>query len=320
MDMIGDEPLSVLNEIDFFSVRRSAKSMFSGSIPALVTPFDDHGAFDEAAYRALIDWQIDKGSAALVPCGTTGEAATLTAEEHFGIVAICVDQVRGRVPVLAGAGSNDTQVAAANLRRAKEAGADAALMVPPYYNRPSQEGIFRHFEALAKDTPLPIVLYNVPGRTVTDILPATMARIVTAFPDIFIGVKDATGALARVTHQRATCGEGFVQLSGNDDLALAFNAVGGTGCISVSANVAPRLCADFQAACATGDYATALTLHDRLFPLHEAMFTDASPGPVKYALGRVRPGFPAGLRLPMTPANEASRAAVDAALAHARLI
>ncbi len=294
--------------------------MFSGSIPALVTPFDGGGAFDEAAYRALIDWQIDEGSAGLVPCGTTGEAATLTAEEHFAVVAVCVDQAKGRVPILAGAGSNDTRVAADNLRRAKDAGADAALMVPPYYNRPSQEGIFQHFAALAEDAPLPIVLYNVPGRTVTDILPATMARIVTAFPDVFIAVKDASGALARVSQQRSGCGEGFVQLSGNDDLALAFNAMGGTGCISVSANVAPRLCADFQAACAAGDYTKALELHDRLYPLHDAMFTDASPGPVKYAMTRIRPGFPAGLRLPMTPADGASRGAVDAALAHAGLL
>ncbi|MDQ2891891.1 MAG: 4-hydroxy-tetrahydrodipicolinate synthase [Pseudomonadota bacterium] len=294
--------------------------MFSGSIPALITPFSDDGAFDEAAYRALIDWQIDEGSAGLVPCGTTGEAATLTVEEHFAVVAVCVDQAKRRVPILAGAGSNDTRVAADNLRRAKDAGADAALMVPPYYNRPSQEGIFQHFAALAKDAPLPIVLYNVPGRTVTDILPTTMVRIVTAFPDVFIAVKDASGALARVSQQRSGCGEGLVQLSGNDDLALAFNAMGGTGCVSVSANVAPRLCADFQAACAAGDYATALTIHDRLYPLHDAMFADASPGPVKYAMTRVRPGFPAGLRLPMTPANEAACRLVDAALTHAGLI
>ena len=293
--------------------------MFSGSIPALVTPFADGGAFDEAAYRALIDWQIDEGSSALVPCGTTGEAATLSADEHFAIVGVCVDQARGRVPVIAGAGSNDTRVAAENLRRAKEAGADAALMVPPYYNRPSQEGIFRHFAALAGAAELPIVLYNVPARTVTDILPATMARIVTAFPDVFVAVKDATGAIARVSQQRAGCGEGFVQLSGNDDLALAFNAMGGSGCISVSANVAPRLCAEFQAACQAGDYAKALAYQDRLYPLHEALFTDASPGPVKYAMSRVRLGFPRGLRLPMTWPSEASQAAVDAALSHAGL-
>ena len=294
--------------------------MFSGSIPALVTPFTTDGAFDEAAYRALIDWQIAEGSSALVPCGTTGEAATLTADEHFAIVRVCVDQTAGRVPVIAGAGSNDTAVAAANIARARDAGANAALMVPPYYNRPSQEGIYQHFAKLAETAQLPIVLYNVPGRTVTDIQPATMARIVNAFPAVFVAVKDASGAIARVSAHRDACGPDFVQLSGNDDMALAFNAMGGRGCISVSANVAPRLCAAFQAACQAGDYAAALALQDRLYPLHDALFTDASPGPVKYAMTRVREGFPAGLRLPMTWPSDASRAAVDVALAHAGLI
>jgi 4-hydroxy-tetrahydrodipicolinate synthase len=294
--------------------------MFSGSIPALVTPFAADGAFDEAAYRDLIEWQIAQGSSALVPCGTTGEAATLSADEHFGIVAVCVDQTRGRVPVIAGAGSNDTEVAAANIARAKQAGADAALMVPPYYNRPSQEGIYRHFAALAATAELPIVLYNVPARTVTDIQPATLVRIVTEFPAVFVAVKDASGVMTRVSQHRAGCGDSFAQLSGNDDMALAFNAMGGRGCISVSANVAPRLCADFQAACEAGDYAAALALQDRLYPLHDALFTDASPGPVKYAMTRVRPGFPAGIRLPMTWPSEASRKAVDAALVHAGLV
>jgi 4-hydroxy-tetrahydrodipicolinate synthase len=293
--------------------------MFSGSIPALVTPFAADGAFAEDAFRELVEWQIVEGSAGLVPVGTTGEAATLTYEEHFGVVRICVDQAKGRVPILAGAGSNDTRVAIANVHAAKDAGADAALMVPPYYNRPSQEGIFRHFEAIAKETSLPIVLYNVPGRTVTDIQPATMARIVKAFPAVFIGVKDATGSLGRVTEQRLGCGQDFIQLSGNDETALAFNAMGGTGCISVTANVAPRLCADFQAAWAAGDIAKARALHDRLYPLHIAMFTDASPGPVKYALGKVKPDWPLHLRLPMTEAGEVSRAAVDAAMAAAGL-
>ena len=294
--------------------------MFSGSIPALVTPFDAAGGFAEAAFRDFVEWQIAEGSAALVACGTTGEAATLSAEEHFHVVRVCVDQARGRVPVIAGAGSNDTRVAAANLRAAREAGADAALMVPPYYNRPSQEGIFRHFEALAADAPLPIILYNVPGRTVTDIQPATLIRIVQAFPALFVGVKDASGVLPRVTQHRLALGADFAQLSGNDDLALAYNAMGGIGCISVSANVAPRLCADFQAACAAGDMGRALALHDRLYPLHDALFTDASPGPVKYAMTRVRPGFPPQLRLPMTPAGDAARAAVEAALVHAGLV
>ncbi len=220
------------------------------------------------------------------------------------------------MPVIAGAGSNDTRVAIQNFRAAREAGAGAVLMVPPYYNRPSQEGIFRHFEAVQAECALPILLYNVPGRTVTDILPATMARIVKAFPGKFVGVKDATGNLGRVSEQRSGCGPDFCQLSGNDETALAFNAMGGVGCISVTANVAPRLCADFQAAWAAGDTAKALELHDRLYPLHIAMVTDASPGPVKYAVGKVRPGFPGELRLPMTEADEASRAAVDAALAH----
>ena len=293
--------------------------MFSGSIPALVTPFDVHGDFIESAYRELIEWQIAEGSAALVPCGTTGGAATLTKGAQFAIVRICVDQAKGRVPVIAGAGSNDTRVAAANLAAAKEAGADAALMVPPYYNRPSQEGIYRHFAALAPQAGLPIVLYNVPARTVTDIQPETLIRIVADFPEVFVAVKDASGVLQRVSQHRAALGAGFCQLSGNDDLALGFNAMGGVGCISVTANVAPRLCADFQSACAAGDYAKALELHDRLFALHVALFTDASPGPVKYAMTRVRPGFPDGLRLPMTPAGEVARKAVDAGLARAGL-
>lgn len=294
--------------------------MFSGSIPALVTPFGPDGAFDEPAYRDLIEWQLAEGSSALVPCGTTGEAATLSVEEHFHIVAVCVDQVKGRVPVIAGAGSNDTRVAIHNIRAAKAAGADCALMVPPYYNRPSQEGIFQHFAAVATSCDLPIMLYNVPGRTVTDIAVETMARLHTAYPQSFVAVKDATGNLARVTQQRLACGVDFIQLSGNDETALAFNAMGGVGCISVTANVAPRLCAAFQAAWAAGDVATARTFHDRLFPLHLAMFTDASPGPVKYAMTKIRPGFPRALRLPMTWPSEASQRAVDAALAVAGLV
>jgi 4-hydroxy-tetrahydrodipicolinate synthase len=244
----------------------------------------------------------------------------MPAGEHFEVVRVCVEQTKGRVPVIAGAGSNDTAVAIANVRSAREVGADAVLMVPPYYNRPSQEGIFRHFEAVQAACELPIILYNVPGRTVTDIHVETMARLVKAFPGKFVGVKDATGNLGRVTEQRAGCGADFIQLSGNDETALAFNAMGGTGCISVTANVAPRLCAEFQAAWAAGDTAGALALHDRLFPLHIAMFTDASPGPVKYAMGKVRPGFPTELRLPMVEPGEASRAAVEAALAHAGLV
>lgn len=294
--------------------------MLSGSIPALVTPFDAGGGFAEQAFRDLIEWQIAEGSTALVACGTTGEAATLDKDEHFHVVRVCVDQARGRVPVIAGAGSNDTRVAVANLHAAKAAGADAALMVPPYYNRPSQDGIAQHFAVLAAAATLPIVLYNVPGRTVTDILPATVARIVAANRAIFVGIKDATGSLQRVSEHRAALGADWCQLSGNDDLALAFNVMGGQGCISVTANVAPRLCSEFQAACAASDYALARDFHDQLFLLHTALFTDASPGPVKYALSRVRPRTPRALRLPMTWPGETSQRAVDAALAHAGLI
>lgn len=294
--------------------------MFSGSIPALATPFTSDGAFDETAFRTLVEWQIAGGSSALVACGTTGEAATLSAEEQFRAVSVCVDQAKGRVPVIAGAGSNDTRVAGQNLHVARAAGAAAALMVPPYYNRPSQEGIYQHFATLARGAELPILLYNVPSRTVTDIQPATLARIVAEFPNVFVGIKDSSGLLVRVSEHRASLGSGFCQLTGNDDLALAFNAMGGVGCISVTANIAPRLCAEFQAACQASDYARAIQFQDRLFPLHTALFTDASPGPVKYALSRVRPGFPGSLRLPMTGASEPSRAAVDAALIHARLI
>jgi len=293
--------------------------MFSGSIPALVTPFDTDGAFAERAFRDLVEWQISEGSSALVPCGTTGEAATMTKDEHFEVVRVCVDQAKGRVPVLAGAGSNDTRVAIANIQAAKVAGADAALMVPPYYNRPNQEGIFRHFEAVVAACDLPIVLYNVPGRTVTDMAVETIGKLARTFPSV-IGIKDATGAIARVSAQRAAAGADFCQLSGNDDMALAFNAMGGRGCVSVTANVAPRLCAEFQAACQAGSYAKALGLQDRLYPLHAALFTDASPGPVKYAMSKVRPDFPEVLRLPMTWPGEASQRAVDAALAHAGLV
>ncbi len=294
--------------------------MFSGSIPALVTPFTPDGSFDETAFRALIEWQIAEGSSALVVCGTTGEAATLSTEEHFSVVRAGVEQVRGRVPVIAGAGSNDTRAALANLHAVKEAGADAALVVAPPYNRPSQEGIYGHFAALAREAELPIVIYNVPARTVTDILPATLARTVSEFPGVFVAVKDSSGLLARVSEHRASLGPDFCQLTGNDDLALAFNALGGVGCISVTANCAPRLCAEFQGACAAGDYVLARSFQDRLFPLHAALFSDASPGPVKYALTRLRPGFPEGIRQPMTWPCQMSRDAVDAALSHAELI
>ena len=290
--------------------------MFFGSIPALVTPFAA-GRVDQAIIRDFVAWQIEQGSNALVPCGTTGEAATLSDDEHRKVIEIAVEVAAGRVPVIAGCGSNNTAHAVELTNSAKEAGADAALHVPPYYNRPNQEGIYAHLAAVA-DLDLPILLYNVPSRTITDIAVETMARL-SRLPNV-VGVKDATGNLARVSAQRHACGADFAQISGNDDMALGFNAMGGVGCISVSANVAPKLCSDFQKATREGRWDDALKLQDKLYPLHAALFSDASPAPTKYALSRVRPGFPAELRLPLVEASDASKRAVDAALEHAGLI
>lgn len=293
--------------------------MFSGSIPALVTPFRD-GAVDEAAFRRLVDWQIGQGSTALVPCGTTGEAPTLTNEEQHRLFAACVEAAAGRVPVIAGCGSNDTQTALWHMQVAKEVGARAALMVAPYYNRPSQAGLLAHFSYLAERVDLPIVLYNVPGRTVTDIKVETVVELARRFPDRVVGIKDATGDMTRVTEHRMALGEAFCQLSGNDESALAYNASGGVGCISVTANVAPALCAQFQAASAAGDAARAHDLNQRLYPLHRALFSDASPGPVKYALSRLHDWLGEDLRLPLVPCSTEARKAVDAGLERAGLI
>ncbi len=291
--------------------------MFSGSIPALVTPFCD-GAFSERHFRALIDWQIEQGSSALVPCGTTGESSTLSNAEHHRVIEICVEQAAGRVPVIAGCGSNDTTNALLHLNFSKKCGAAAGLCVAPYYNRPNQQGIYAHFKALTEKNDLPIILYNVPARTVTDIKPDTVAEL-SKFPTI-AGIKDASGDLGRVTEHRLDCAAGFCLLSGVDELSLAFNANGGVGNISVTANVAPKLCAEFQQACASGDYELARNLNDTLYPLHKALFSDASPGPIKYAMSRVIGGFPAELRLPMTPPSEAACKLVDAALENAGLV
>ena len=293
--------------------------MFSGSIPALITPFTT-GSVDEGAFRRLVDWQITEGSAALVPCGTTGEAPTLSNDEQHRLFAVTVEAAAGRVPVIAGCGSNDTQTALWHMQEAKALGADAALMVAPYYNRPSQAGLLAHFSYLAEKVDLPIVLYNVPGRTVTDIKPETVAELARRFPDRIIGIKDASGDMTRLTAHRLALGPGFVQLCGNDDMALQYNAGGGEGCISVTANVAPRLCAEFQAASLAGDTARAHALNERLFPLHQALFTDASPGPVKYALTRVCDWLNEEVRLPLVACSAESRRAVDAGLAHAGLI
>jgi 4-hydroxy-tetrahydrodipicolinate synthase len=291
--------------------------MFSGSIPALVTPFCD-GSFDEKAFRKLVDWQIDNGSSALVPCGTTGESSTLSNAEHHRVIEVCVEQAAGRVPIIAGCGSNDTANARLHMNFSKKCGAAAGLIVAPYYNRPNQDGIYAHFATVAERVDLPIILYNVPGRTVTDIEPETVCRL--AKLKTVIGIKDASGDLSRVTDHRMGIEGDFCQLSGDDELALPFNAAGGVGCISVTANVAPKLCSQFQEACKNNDFKLARELNDKLYPLHYAMFSDASPGPVKYALTRVHDWIGEELRLPLTPCSDAARAQVDAALEHAGLL
>jgi len=291
--------------------------MFFGSIPALVTPFSG-GRVAEDTFAEFVEWQITEGSNALVPCGTTGEAATLTADEHREVIARTVQVAKGRVPVIAGCGTYSTAASIERVRAAADVGADAALIVVPYYNKPSQAGLAAHFEAIAEASPLLIVIYNVPSRTVADISVETLAQV-AKHPRI-VAIKDATGNLARVSAQRLACGEEFIQLSGNDDMALGFNAMGGVGCISVTANVAPRLCSDFQKAMREGRWGDALNLQDKLYPLHAALFTDASPSPTKYALSKIRPAFPQELRLPLVEASEASKRAVDAALSHAGLI
>jgi 4-hydroxy-tetrahydrodipicolinate synthase len=290
---------------------------FKGSIPALITPMKN-GAFDEAAFRKFVGWQIKQGSHGLVPVGTTGESPTLTPEEHKAVVKICVSEAAGRVPVIAGAGSNNTAEAVEYTKHAKSAGADAALVVVPYYNKPTQDGIYAHYKAIAEAVDIPIIVYNVPGRTVASISVETLARLSHDFKNI-VGTKDASADLTRPSRQRLMSGEKFIQLSGEDGTALGFNAHGGVGCISVTANVAPRLCADLQEATLKGDYAAALKLQDRLMPLHHAMFVEASPGPVKFAaslLGLCEPDT----RLPLIPVMDSTKATVREALIHAGLL
>jgi 4-hydroxy-tetrahydrodipicolinate synthase len=291
--------------------------MFFGSIPALVTPFSGE-CVDEDSLSAFVDWQIEQGSNGLVPCGTTGEVATLTADEHRNVIATVVRVAKGRAPVIAGTGTYSTAASIERTRAAADLGADAVLAVVPYYNKPSQAGLAAHFTAIADASPIPVVVYNVPSRTVADISVETLGEI-AKHPKI-VAVKDATGNLARVSAQRISCGTDFCQLSGNDDMALGFSAMGGAGCISVSANVAPKLCSEFQRAMREKRWDDALELQDKLYPLHAALFTDASPAPTKYALSRVRKGFPTDLRLPLVEASDASKRAVDAALEHAGLI
>lgn len=290
--------------------------MLHGSNTALITPFKN-GAVDEAAFAKLVDWQVVQGSHGLVPCGTTGESPTLSHSEHQRVVEICIEAVAGRVPVIAGAGSNSTAEAVAFTEHAAKAGADAVLHVTPYYNKPTQAGLIAHFEAISDASALPIVIYNIPGRSIVDMTPETMG--VLAKRDNIIGVKDATADMARVGQQAAHCGAGFIQLSGEDESAVAFNQRGGRGCISVVSNIVPDLCAAMQNASLDGDIATAEALQAKLVPLIRALFSESSPSPIKYAMARI--GHCAeDIRLPLLPATDATRAQVDAALADLGLI
>lgn len=288
---------------------------FQGSITALITPFKD-GFVDEAAFRKLVEWQIDQGTHGLVPCGTTGESPTLDHDEHRRVIELCIEAAAGRVPVIAGTGSNSTAEAVELTRHAKEAGADGALVVTPYYNKPTQEGLYLHFEAVNAAADIPIIIYNIPGRSIVDMSVETMARLYKLTN--IVGVKDATANLARVSQQRAAMGSEFIQLSGEDATALGFMAHGGVGCISVTSNIAPALCSEFQLACLGGNFKRALELQDRLMPLHEALFVESNPGPVKYAAEKLGVCGSA-TRLPLAPITEATRKRVDAAIEAADL-
>lgn len=291
--------------------------MLRGSITALMTPFAN-GAVDEKAFSAFVDWQISEGTHGLVPVGTTGESPSVSHEEHRRVIEICVDVANKRVPVVAGAGSNSTAEAVALARYAEDIGADYVLSVVPYYNKPNQEGLFQHFSAVAGAIGIPVIVYSVPGRTVVDISIDTLARLRDAHDNI-AGVKDATADMGRASLQRLKLGPDFILLSGEDMTALGFNAHGGTGCISVTSNIAPKLCAQFQNACQQGDYSAALALQDKLAPLHKNLFLEPNPQGVKYAAKRL--GLCQNeLRLPLVPASRATEQAIDEALAHAGLI
>ncbi len=289
--------------------------MFKGSITALVTPMRD-GSVDEEAFRTFVDWQITEGTHGLVPVGTTGESPTLSHEEHKRVVEICIEVAAGRVPVIAGAGSNNTREAIDLARHAEQAGADAVLVVTPYYNKPNQEGLYQHYKAINDAVGLPIIIYNIPPRSVVDMSVETMARL-AELPNI-VGVKDATAKLDRVSLTRMAIGPDFLQLSGEDGTALAFMAHGGQGCISVTSNVAPKLCSEFQAACLAGDYAKALAYQDRLMPLHQALFLEPNPTGAKYALS-VLSRMEEEVRLPLVGITEPTKTAIRAALVHAGL-
>ena len=288
---------------------------FQGSITALITPFKNDEV-DAKAFQRLVEWQIDQGTHGLVPVGTTGESPTLTHEEHKQVIELCIEAAAGRVPVIAGTGSNSTSEAITLTRFAKEAGADGALVVTPYYNKPTQEGLYLHYKAINDAVDIPIIIYNIPGRSIVDMSVETMARLFKL--SNIAGVKDATANMSRVSQQRAAMGTAFVQLSGEDATALGFNAHGGQGCISVTANIAPALCSEFQLACLGSNFKRALEIQDRLMPLHDALFVESNPGPVKYAAEKL--GLCSGeTRLPLAPLAPASKAKVDAALAQVGL-
>lgn len=289
--------------------------MLKGSIPALVTPFKD-GSVDVDTLKKLVEWHIAEGTHGLVPVGTTGESPTLSHKEHEMVVAEVVKAVAGRIPVIAGAGSNNTTESIRLVEHARSVGADAALVVTPYYNKPTQAGLLAHYQAL-NEVGIPIIIYNIPGRSVIDMLPSTMGALSKL--ENIVGVKDATGDIARVSMQRAACGKDFIQLSGEDATALGFNAHGGTGCISVTANVAPRLCAEFQEATLAGDFARALDYQDRLMPLHEAIFIEPGVAGAKYALSLLD-RCPEEVRLPLTPVSDPTRTVIQAAMRHAGLL
>jgi 4-hydroxy-tetrahydrodipicolinate synthase len=292
--------------------------MFRGSFTALVTPFRKDGSLDEKAFADLVEWQIAEGTQGLVPVGTTGESPTLSHAEHRRVVELCVETAKGRVPVVAGAGSNNTNEAIELAQYAEKIGADAVLVVTPYYNKPNQRGLYAHFAAVAGATRLPIFIYNIPPRSIIDMTPETMGRLAHDFRNI-VGVKDATAKVDRVSDQRAACGAGFIQLSGEDASALGFNAHGGAGCISVTANVAPRLCAEFQEASLSGDRDRAIELQDRLMPLHRALFVEPNPAGPKYALSRLG-RMENVVRSPMVTIEAETASRIDAAMKHAGLI
>ena len=292
--------------------------MLRGSLTALVTPFDKNGRLDEKAFRELVEWQIAEGTTGLVPVGTTGESPTLSHDEHRHVVKMCVEVARGRVPVVAGAGSNNTEEAVGLVKYAESVGADAVLVVTPYYNKPTQRGLYAHFAAVAQATTLPVIIYNIPPRSIIDMTPETMGRLANDFKNIK-GVKDATGKVERVSEQRITCGKEFIQLSGEDASALGFNAHGGVGAISVTSNVAPRLCAEFQIASLSGDKGKALELQDRLMPLHKAIFIEPGASGAKYALSRLG-RIENVLRSPLMTIEASTAEKIDAAMKFADII